>query len=393
MNCEKENQPPFIKSTTANPQVIKTGEMTQLTCVATDPDDDLLTYSWSSSNGTFPDGTFGISISWNAPDESETYNISVTVNDGYNFVVGNINVVVEENPILRVTPTELIFKADERQKIIWIENTGTGTLAWTLPEDLNWLTFDQLSGSTTTEKDSIIITVNRSELSPGIYDDLFAIATNGGNKNIAVSMTVEEFQDTRDGNSYKWVKIGDQIWMAENLAYLPTITHPIGGSYIYPCYYVYGYEGTNITEAKATDNYNTMGVLYNWTAAITACPSGWHIPNDQEWEQLAQFVSIEKGPYERDEDGWNNVGKHLKATSGWYYNKNGTDDYGLSCLPGGRRNTMGGFHAWATGSWWSATEYSSVYTRRYWNLNSTNDNLIRGRASEEYGFSIRCMKD
>src|SRR5574344_921488 len=112
--------------------------------------------------------------------------------------------------------------------------------------------------------------------------------------------TIEEttsgtFTDARDGNQYNWVKIGDQIWMAENLAYLPSVnmvadgSEDAAGSY----YYVYGYDGTNVADAKATANYTTYGVLYNWTAALTACPTGWHLPTDAEWTTLITFLGGE----------------------------------------------------------------------------------------------------
>ena len=65
-------------------------------------------------------------------------------------------------------------------------------------------------------------------------------------------------------------------------------------SRIEPCYYVYGYEGTNVEEAKATKNYKTYGVLYNWNAAFYACPEGWHLPSDAEWAQLVDFIGGEE---------------------------------------------------------------------------------------------------
>ena len=87
---------------------------------------------------------------------------------------------------------------------------------------------------------------------------------------VAQNDTAGTFTDSRDGNEYNWVQIGNQVWMAENLAYLPSVnmvadgSEDAAGSY----YYVYGYDGTNVTDAKATANYTTYGVLYNWTAAM-----------------------------------------------------------------------------------------------------------------------------
>jgi uncharacterized protein (TIGR02145 family) len=85
------------------------------------------------------------------------------------------------------------------------------------------------------------------------------------------------------GNVYKTVLIGKQWWMAENLAYLPVVNLPTEESVTNPYYYVYDYIGEDVDAAKATDNYKTYGVLYNWTAAMAACPAGWHIPSDAEW--------------------------------------------------------------------------------------------------------------
>jgi hypothetical protein len=100
-----------------------------------------------------------------------------------------------------------------------------------------------------------------------------------------------------EGNGYKTVKIGKQWWMAENLAYLPTVNPPTEGSVTNPYYYVYNYIGTNVAEAKESEIYKTFGVLYNWPAAMNACPKGWHLPSYAEWEQLGQYISDEKGPY------------------------------------------------------------------------------------------------
>lgn len=93
-----------------------------------------------------------------------------------------------------------------------------------------------------------------------------------------------EFAACIDGSGvhYPVIKIGDQKWMAKNLAYLPSVSHPDTNSDTEKLYYVYGYEGTDVMEAKATENYGTYGVLYNWPAAGFTTPttiSGLGIPS------------------------------------------------------------------------------------------------------------------
>jgi hypothetical protein len=129
-----------------------------------------------------------------------------------------------------------------------------------------------------------------------------------GSRNINFTMlpAVETgtFTDSRDEQSYTWVRIGDQVWMAENLRYLPAVMGPGMGSETEPHYYVYGYDGTDVSAAKETDNFRHYGVLYNWPAAMAGssssnsnpsgvqgvCPPGWHMPSDNEWTQLVDYV-------------------------------------------------------------------------------------------------------
>jgi uncharacterized protein (TIGR02145 family) len=98
------------------------------------------------------------------------------------------------------------------------------------------------------------------------------------------------FTDPRDGNVYPCVKIGNQVWMTKNLAYLPSVNAPDDGSTTEPKYYVYGNTGTDVEVAKATTNYQTYGVLYNWPAAMASAPTGFHVPTDAELNELEVFV-------------------------------------------------------------------------------------------------------
>lgn len=206
-----------------------------------------------------------------------------------------------------------------------------------------------------------------------------------------------------EGNVYKTVKIGNQWWMAENLAYLPAVSPPTEGSVTNPYYYVFLYTGTDVTEAKESEVYKTFGVLYNWTAAKTACPKGWHLPSYAEWEQLGQFVSDEKGPYSYFFGMvWINVGKHLKSTSGWpdefigIDGFNGTNDFGFSALPGGFYDgSVSAFNDYPADYWWSASRYEYEGTFPwYLGVYFAHPNLdIGSDCSEAFGFSVRCVKD
>ena len=216
--------------------------------------------------------------------------------------------------------------------------------------------------------------------------------------------TIEEttsgtFIDSRDGNEYNWVQIGDQIWMAENLKYLPSVVGPSTGSGTTPYYYVYGYDGRNVTDAKATANYNTYGVLYNWPAAMNGaassttnpsgvqgvCPDGWHLPSDAEWTELTDYLG-----------GTSDAGGKLKETGTTHWNSpntSATNETGFTALPGGNRYYDGSFDGiGSNGNWWSATEYG---TDDAWNrgMYYGNGDVYRDNINKELGFSVRCVRD
>ena len=183
---------------------------------------------------------------------------------------------------------------------------------------------------------------------------------------------------SHEGYYYSTVLIGEQCWFSENCRYLPEVSPSSAGSETSPYYYVYGYEGSTVSEAKATSNYATYGVLYNWPAVMTEgiCPSGWHIPSDEEFTQLTYFLGGESvaGWKMKDDVQWNG-----DNTSGW------------SGLPGGYRSSGGFYYNGNDGYWWSASESGSTsWTRSlYFNV----DFVLRDFSSRFYGFSARCVRD
>ena len=235
------------------------------------------------------------------------------------------------------------------------------------------------------------------------YVRAYATNSNGTGYGSAISFTTQQgtgtFTDLRDGNVYKFVTIGNQVWMAENLKYLPSVVGPATGSNTTPYYYVYGYVGTNVTTAKATSNYTTYGVLYNWPAAMAGsssstanpsgvkgvCPAGWHLPSVDEWTQLTDYLG-----------GTSVAGGKLKETGTTHWNSpntGATNETSFTALPGGYRSHIGSvFNLGGYGYWWSATESNSTYGW-YRAMTYNTGYLSMGHNYKELGLSVRCLMD
>ncbi|MFA7090057.1 MAG: FISUMP domain-containing protein, partial [Bacteroidales bacterium] len=158
------------------------------------------------------------------------------------------------------------------------------------------------------------------------------------------------FTDSRDGRTYKTVTIGNQVWMAENLAYLPAFNKFSMQEDDEKCYYVQNYYGRDLEDAIETFEYKMLGALYNWPAAIDACPEGWHLPNDDEWTELIDSLG-----------GDMVAGGPMKGTSTTYWlnpNEGATNTSGFNGFGGGYRGGQGFFNDYRkTAFFWSSSEY------------------------------------
>ena len=156
---------------------------------------------------------------------------------------------------------------------------------------------------------------------------------------------------------------------------------------------MYGYPGTNVSDAKEAQNYHTYGVLYNWQAARIACPDGWHLPTDEEWKTLEKYLGM--SPSDADITGWRpsgDTGKKLKSDSGWNVRGNDYNTSGFSALPGGYRRSgdFGSLKKLAT--FWSASEIglTEIWARL---LDNSHNGVNRENTYRGFGFSVRCFKD
>jgi len=206
-----------------------------------------------------------------------------------------------------------------------------------------------------------------------------------------------------DGNLYETIRIGDQLWMADNLE----VTHYRDGTAI----------TTDKTDAEwatlttgaycinnnnASNEVDTYGALYNWYAVDdnrNIAPEGWHVPSDAEWKELEVYLGMDSTVADESYSRGTNEGSKLAGNaelwdSGALENDSEFGSSGFTALPGGDRSGYNGSF-WGLGftaSFWSATDNGAYawYRKLY---NSRSDIDRRQYYYKGDGFSIRCVKD
>ena len=203
---------------------------------------------------------------------------------------------------------------------------------------------------------------SQSSIVPDVKRDTSASKPNGSG---------ETFTDERDGKVYGIVKIGDQVWMAENL----------------------NYESANSFCRDAIANCAKFGRYYSWSdAAQGVCPKGWHLPDTTEWKTLFSAVG-----------GQSTAALALKSTTGWkdFYDLgelahlgNGNDSYGFSVLPAGYKDYVNMIQnvGVSTGFWTTCetnAESSSLVVFSY----GSDEAILSDQGYKNLGYSVRCVKD
>ncbi len=229
-------------------------------------------------------------------------------------------------------------------------------------------------------------------LAPGTKYYVRAYATNSfgtayGNE---ISFTTYKSDAITDinGNYYNIVKIGSQVWMAENLkttklnngTYIPQVPDSTQWNTLATPGYCWFNNDSTIYK-------DTYGALYNWYTVNTGklCPEFWHVPTDDEFTILTNYAG-----------GESVAGGKLKEIGITHWadpNLGAADEYGFTALPGGARLLNGGFYSIGVlGSWWSSIDTLSTYA---WHRFVHNNDIRFSRIydSKTYGFSVRCLKD
>ena len=218
--------------------------------------------------------------------------------------------------------------------------------------------------------------------------------------------------DERDGKVYRTVKIGDQVWMAENLNFDPgqggSGEDKYDWSWCYDnepknCdvagrYYTWAAAIDSVKLANDVDNPQDCG-YYGKTCGLLGreqgvCPMGWHLPSGAEIEILLTAVGVQdKEKYWQ----WQGAGIKLKSISGWKDDDsesgNGTDSFGFSALPTGDGHNDGSYHDdGEKANFWSSTETTSGSAYGMY-MNNNYDVAKLDYGDKRYGFSVRCVKD
>jgi uncharacterized protein (TIGR02145 family) len=181
------------------------------------------------------------------------------------------------------------------------------------------------------------------------------------------------FTDSRDGKEYGWVKINNQIWMSENLAYIPSNE---GAAWIYEA------ETNDLDDLNNSPTCKTYGILYTYHTAIQSCPGGWRVPSDLEWSKLENFLDNTVIDFNQISYRGTTIGSKLIMT------KPGS----LKAKFGGKRMANGKYIGIENiGSYWTSSRSDDlkVWTRQ---LQKNLPQIIRAKTNENEGNSVRCVR-
>jgi len=188
------------------------------------------------------------------------------------------------------------------------------------------------------------------------------------------------FTDPHDGNVYKWVKIGDQIWMAENLRFETD-------------------DGSWCWENKE-ENCHSRGRLYNWATAMEASPPGWHLPSDDEWKELERTLGLTKEQADQegfrvDKDGL--LAGKIKLKEAWpdKYKENSiiiTNETDFSAIKTGLYSNDEFNHDGYTG-WWTSDDDDNDTHAWIRHIGFFDNTIGRILNRKEFAFPVRCIKD
>ena len=347
----------------------------------TDLEDNVLYYVRayvSNTNGTFYGSQMSFSTQDGLPsvETNEITDITSTTAEGGGEVINDGGYTVNERGICLSTEPNPTINDDCIQS-----GSGTGVFSCSMEVLIEWTNY---------------------------YVRAYAKNEKGIAYGECLSFTANTPLEDIDGNRYQTVKIGEQVWMKENLRTTRyangtemvdgSVESDISGDYTTTYYFSWN-DDVNYAES--------YGYLYTWAAAMNqaesnntnpgtvqgACPDGWHLPSDMEWKELEDALGMATDNI--DMTGWRgqDEGLQLKATELWGNGGMGTNESQFTALPSGQRVSDGdfsglGFHT----IFWTSTQYynSNAWFRK---LTYSHSGIYRSFVFKSEAASIRCIRD
>lgn len=205
-----------------------------------------------------------------------------------------------------------------------------------------------------------------------------------------------------DNNTYQTIKIGNQWWMAKNLAATRlrdgTLIRNVTDNYTWWDTSEPAYSWFENDEESYKEPY---GALYNWATVSTnlLCPAGWHVSTDDDWKEMEIYLGMSESEANQSGGRGEGIGGKLKmdGTEYWYLtNEGATNESGFSALPGGQRESIDGdfYNLGVTGYWWSVLREDGSddkpNSRELYDMHTT---IYRYTPDNNSGYSVRCVMD
>ncbi len=393
--CEKTEEKPVLRIVEPQDELlISYGENIDIVVNANDPDGIIESVEFFVNNNLIHKSiSEPYNYSWNTEGADVGINVIkaiATDNDGYKDST-SVNVeICSEVPSIKTLPVKSIGVQSVtcgiqvtdlgnprmKTKGICFNETGNPTISDSVKFDIQGGEIS-LDGKTRPYTDPFDVVITGLKANTIYFMKAFIQNDIGVYYGEEISFTTHnqywsetgDFMDERDQTSYKWIKIGDQIWMAENLRYEPI-----------------GYNNQEDIEK--------YGGLYPLSSSI--CPAGWHIPSNKEWQELIIYLG-----------GANAAGGHLKQDGimNWQEPNSGATNYSkFNALPGGRvrsedPNVLNAESIGNSAFFWSSGGSDDFYTGNKVNyivLNNDLQGVSFRYENPTYPFnymSIRCVKD
>ncbi|WP_300188164.1 fibrobacter succinogenes major paralogous domain-containing protein [Fibrobacter sp.] len=313
---------------------------------------------------------------------------------------GEVAYIVDEDKSLVCEDGKWVNSSNVSSSSSWSEVKGSSSSiasssSWPPEGGIGYSSAQAPSSSSVAQSSSSVASSSSAKSSSSSVKSSSSITSSSSSGIVLPCKTESEdnceygiLKDSRDGREYKTVKIGDQVWMAENLNF------DTDNSWCY---------------GDAPANCAKYGRLYTWAAAVGGaedecggghecdlgtgdvqgvCPKGWHLPSKAEWETLIVAVDGSITEYTSS----NTASSKLKSVTGWSDSGNGTDTFGFSALPAGYRLSDEYYYEGILACIWSSTEANSKRAY-YMDLYYANGYAKLYDDYKFIGFSVRCLKD